>query len=1008
MHVNHGRDPIAIVGAGCRLPGARNLTEFWEVLSQGRDAIGTIPQDRFDVETDRGRRPDVLRGAGGYLDDITGFDARFFRVSPFEAVRLDPQQRNLLEVTWDALDDAGIPAESLAGSNTGVYTSLLSSGYWELLRQAGMYDMHAALGAAVSGIFPGRISTLLDLRGPSMGVEAACATSLLAVHVACRALWSGEIDLALVGGANLQIVPDLYFALGDAGVLSSSGKCKFGDVEGDGFVRSEGVACVVLKPLSRALEDGDRIHATILGTSATHDGRTGGSMVAPGLEGHKNMLRAAHRDAGVSACDIDYIEAHGPGTRIGDPTELAALDAIMREGRAPGRPCLVGSVKSNIGHTEFVAGLAGLLKTALAVRHRTVPATLHVEEQHAVLRLPNAAVELATRAQPWPERDGPALAGVSSFGMSGTNIHVVLSEAPDQAPPPRTRARPSHVLPLSARDPQALRELAAAYADLLDTGPDLEDLCFSAGGRRSQHDRRLAVVGADAKSLAASLRAFCDSGEGDERSLIVGERRVPKRPKVVFVFPGQGAQWAGMGRDLLAREPAFARHMHACARAVEAELGWSPVDVLLAGRPLSRVQEIQPTLWAMQVALARLWREWGIEPDLLIGHSMGEIAAAVVSGALSLADGAAVVCRRSAVLDELAASGAMWAVGLGEKDAQEAIGEHAGQVCVGVVNSRYATVLSGDGAALEKVVEPLRRRGVFCRRVDVDYASHAPQVDPLREELIGTLRDIRPGAGEVPIHSSAWSRIVEGDELDAGYWFENLRLPVRFADAAQAALAEGRPTVFIEISPHPLLQSSLEDEIEACGATGAVVSSLDRAEPETDILSTALARAYALGCRPDWERLYPEAGYVPLPAYPWQWLTFWPDAPKSVLAPEHPPVAASTRPVRTDMAVLSENELAGVVAGLAAQVLAVPGHEIGIDVPLTLLGLDSVLASRFRDRMRKDLGVDVPIRRLLGSATLLELATELRSAAPVTTAAPAGLAATSMASAAPAASVATA
>ena len=473
---------------------------------------------------------------------------------------------------------------------------------------------------------------------------------------------------------------------------------------------------------------------------------------------------------------------------------------------------------------------------------------------------------------------------------------------------------------------------------------------------------------------------------------------MPKKPKVVFVFPGQGAQWAGMGRDLLAREPAFARHMHACARAVEAELGWSPVDILLAGRPMSRVQEIQPTLWAMQVALARLWREWGIEPDLLIGHSMGEIAAAVVSGALSLADGAAVVCRRSAVLDGLAAPGAMWAVGLGEKDAQEAIGTHAGQVCVGVVNSRYATVLSGDGAALEKVVEPLRRRGVFCRRVDVDYASHAPQVDPLREELIGTLRDIRPGAGEVPIHSSAWSRIVEGDELDAGYWFENLRLPVRFADAAQAALAEGRPTVFIEISPHPLLQSSLEDEIEACGATGAVVSSLDRAEPETDILSTALARVYALGCRPDWERLYPEAGYVPLPAYPWQWLNFWPDAPKSVLAPEHPPVAASTRPVRTDMAVLSENELAGVVAGLAAQVLAVPGHEIGIDVPLTLLGLDSVLASRFRDRMRKDLGVDVPIRQLLGSATLLELATELRSAAPVTTAASAGLAATSMAS----------
>ncbi|NUR88270.1 MAG: polyketide synthase, partial [Nonomuraea sp.] len=388
MNANRSRDPIAVVGASCRLPGARSMTELWDVLSHGRDVVGTIPADRFAGEQERGRKRGVLRGAGGYLEDVAGFDARFFGISPFEALRLDPQHRILLELVWEALADAGIPAGSLAGTNTGVYTSLLPSGYWDLVRRAGMYDMHAALGSAVSGIFPGRVSTLLDLRGPSMGVEAACATSLLAVHVACRAIWAGETDLALVGGANLQIVPDLYFALADAGVLSSSGQCRFGDAGGDGYVRSEGVACVVLKPLSAALRDGDTPYAVILGSACGHDGRSGGSMVAPGLEGHEELLRAAYADAGVSPADVDYVEAHGPGTAAGDPTELTALDLVLGEGRPEERPCLVGSVKSNIGHTEFIAGLAGLLKTCLSVRHGTIPATLHVREPLHVLRSP--------------------------------------------------------------------------------------------------------------------------------------------------------------------------------------------------------------------------------------------------------------------------------------------------------------------------------------------------------------------------------------------------------------------------------------------------------------------------------------------------------------------------------------------------------------------------------------------------------------------------------------------
>ncbi|PRX55799.1 acyl transferase domain-containing protein [Nonomuraea fuscirosea] len=1025
MNVKHGRDPIAIVGAGCRLPGARTPGELWRIVSEGRDVLGTIPQDRFDVEHGAARRRrDVLSGAGGYLDDVAGFDARFFGVTPFEALRLDPQQRVLLEVIWEALDDAGIPAESLAGSDTGVYASLQPSGYWDLLRRSGMYDMHAALGAAVAGIFPGRVSTLLDLRGPSMGLDAACATSLLAVHVACRALWSGEVELAIVGGSNLQLVPDLYFSLGDAGVISGSGKCRFGDVSGDGYVRSEGVVSLILKPLARALADGDRPYAVILGGAATHDGRTGPSLVAPGLEGHKQMLRAAYRDAGVAPADVDYVEAHGPGTHTGDSTELAALDAIMGEGREDGRRCLVGSVKSNIGHTEFAAGLAGLLKTALAVRHRIVPATLHVEEPHAVLLDPGTAVELALCTQDWPDRAAPAVAGVSSFGMSGTNIHLVLSEAPQAAPPVPARPRPSRVLPLSARDPHALRALATAYADLLDpvapadpavpagllgSTPEVGDVCFSAGARRSHHDHRLAVTGEDARSLAAALRGFVRDG-GDVR-------RVTGAPKVVFVFPGQGGQWAGMGRRLLATEPGFAAHLRACSQAVHAELGWSPADALLDGEPLTRVDRIQPALWAVQVALAAVWREWGVEPDLLIGHSMGEIAAAVTAGALSVADGAAVVARRSRVLSRLDVPGAMWVVALGEEQVRAAIGEEAGRACVGVVNSRHSTVLSGDPAALERIVEPLRARGVFCRRVEVDYASHAPQVEPVRERLLGELAGLRPGPCAIPVHSSAWDRVVGGEELDASYWFENLRLPVRFADAARAALADGRPTLFVELSPHPVLGSALEEEIEATGARADVVTSLHRDEPDCAALTAALARAYELGCRPRWDRVQPGAG-VPLPGYPWQRRRFWPDGPKttarttttagigngtgtsaladagavsggpagvgaedSAVIAGASPAAAAGAGAKPDLAALSESEVAGRVADLAAQVLSLPGHEIGVDVPLTLLGLDSVLATRFKERMRRDLGVDVPLRDLLGPDTLLELATRLRASA---------------------------
>jgi acyl transferase domain-containing protein len=1023
-----GRDPVAVVGMACRLPGAPDTDAFWKLLSEENDAVSEIPPERFDIDAwydpVPGRPRRIASRFGGFLDNIDQFDADFFGISPYEAVRLAPQQRLMLQTTWEALEDAGIPQERAAKCRTGVYatSSSFTPDYWDRLRRAGMYDLHAVMGGGAWGIPAGRISYQFDLRGPSMGVEATCGTSLLAVHFACRGLWAGEIDMAIVAGAGLLLGPDMYFALSEAEVLSPTGRCRFADARADGYVRSEGVIATVLKPLSRALEDGDRVDAVILGSAAANDGQSGGTMTRPGLEGQETTLRAAYRDAGVPPGQVDYVEAHGSGTPTGDATELTALGRVLGEGRADGGRCLVGSAKSNIGHTEITAGLTGLLKTVLALRHRTIPATLHVDKPSPVFEGPDIPIEPALRCQPWPARGRPALAGVTSVALSGTNVHVVLSEAP--RPPVTRRARrdrPAYLLPVSARDEGALRALAGSYADVLAGEPDdpaLADVCFSAGARRTHHQHRLAVVGADRRAVMEQLRSAHSGARKVSGTAGAGP------PRVVFVFPGQGAQWVGMGRELLEVSPVFARRLHACARAVEAELGWSPVDRLREGRPLSTVDEIQPTLWAMQVALAEVWRDWGIEPDLVLGHSMGEIAAATVAGALTVRQAASVVCRRSLLVKRLAAPGAMWAVSLGERAAAEAIGEFADQVCVGVVNSDHSTVLSGDSAALAKVVEPLRSRGVLCQQVRVDFASHSPQVEPLRAELVRSLARLRPRSARVPMWSTVTNEPVEGTGLDAEYWVENLRRPVRFAAAVRSILANRRDTLFVEISPHPLLASALEDGIHSSEAAAAVVPSLLRDGPELESMLAGLGIAYERGCEPNWRRLYEGGRFVPLPRYPWQGRRFWVDLPGEDVdaGPAPPPAVPDSRPAtgrrsgpsrrsgpgrrsdpsrpsgppsrpngppsrgqahaatvnaRSDQVTKSVTTLTLYLRECAAETLATTCERIGPETPLAVVGLDSVLAAKMRARIMEDINLRAPAGDLLSGRTLSDLAVEL-------------------------------
>lgn len=858
------REPVAVVGIGCRLPGARGPGELWRLLSNGVDAIGEVPADRFGSAGPAGG----ATSAGGFLSGVDQFDADFFGISGHEAARLDPQHRLMLQTAWESFEDAGMTADGLAGSRTGVYTACLNADYWDVVRDAGLTDMHAVAGNGAWGMPAGRLSHLFDLRGPSLGVEATCATSLLAVHLACRDLWSGQADAALVAGANLLLANDFYLALAEAGILSADGRARFGDAASDGYVRSEGAVAVVLKPLTTAQRDGDRVYATILGGAVNNNGRGSDTLITPSVDGQVAMLRAAYADAGVSPDDVDYVEAHGAGTPVGDDVELTALhDVFAAADRS--RPCLVGSVKSNIGHIEAAAGLAGLAKTALALHHGRIPPTLRITTPHPLLARENSPLAAVTAPARWPGTGRAALAGISSFGLSATNVHLVLAAVRETPDPAFAPVREACLLPVSAHTEGAARELASAYATLVGQAGDdrLPGVLFSAAVRRSHHQHRIAVTGRNAAELAAGLRAAAD-GTHSER--VATGRTRPAR--VVFVYSGQGSQWKGMCQDLYEVEPTFRRVLLECAEVIRAEAGWWLPDRFDS---LDGPGQLQPALWATQVALAATWRAWGIEPDVVIGHSMGEIAAACTSGALTLRDGGAIAVRRGELIGRLPGQGAMAAVGIGAEQAHQAIGHHADRVAVAAVNSANSVVLAGEPAALEAVLTPLREAGVFCAHVNVEYASHSPHVAPVRDELAGLLADVRPQRTAIRLRSTVSCDVVDGEELDGGYWADNLCDPVRFGPALVRELAESGPVTFVEISPHPVLAPVLADLLAETGIDGVAVASALRGEAALGVMLAGLGVAYTRGHSVSWEQVQPAAAHADLPLYPWQGRRHW-------------------------------------------------------------------------------------------------------------------------------------
>lgn len=876
------RDPVAIVGMACRFPGGASDPEtFWDCLAQGRDLVGEIDERRWGTEYYYHPDPKTpgrsYTWSAGVLDGIDRFDAAFFGISPREAAEMDPQQRLLLELTWEALEDAGQVPRRLAGSDCAVYIGISSTDYANSrIDDPGSGNAYAMTGGTLS-IAANRISYAFDLHGPSMAVDTACSSSLVALHQACLGIWRGESASALAGGVNILMTPFSFIGFSKASMLSPSGRCRAFDAAGDGYVRAEGGAVVFLKPLAQARRDGDPIHALILGSAVNSDGRTRG-LSMPNPDAQEALLASAYADAGVDPRELAYVEAHGTGTAAGDPQEARAIGRVLARERDASDPLPIGSVKTNLGHLEPASGMAGLIKAVLALRHRAIPASLHFRTPNPDIPFADLNVKVASEHAALPENGAPAILGVNSFGFGGTNAHVVLKE--HRAPALRPgAARRRGVMPLflSARSPAALSELAGRYRDfLLASGaPSAREIARNAARRRQHHEHRLAVFGRDAVELAGRLEAFATEGRGIDR---VSGRAVAQPARLAFVFSGNGSQWPGMGRRLLAEDRHFRRRVGEVDALVRAESGISVIEELKARPEVSRLhltEVAQPALFALQVGLLESLERRGLRPDAVLGHSVGEVAAAWAAGAFDLEQAVGVIHARSSAQASTRGRGRMAALGLSPGRAIQAIRPWAGEVELAAVNSPDSVTLSGPLAALEALGKEWEQGKVHFRILELDYAFHSRHMDPIRPGLLAALEGLAPSPTRVPFISTVSGEALEGAALGAQYWWDNVRHPVRFEKAISTLAGDGVP-LFLEIGPHPIMQRYLNENLRAAGGKGRALVTLRRDRDGAANVWEALGAAYAHGARLDFARLFPgRVRALSLPAYPWQKESHW-------------------------------------------------------------------------------------------------------------------------------------
>lgn len=863
--------PIAVVGMACRLPGGIDSPQsFWDALLRGADLVTEIPADRWDADEyydpELGVPGRSVSRWGAFLDDVSGFDPDFFGINEREALAMDPQHRILLETCWEAVEQAGYPPASMAGSATGVFMGMSHDDYALLTSAAGMFDQAYAFTGTPFSMASGRISHALGLQGPSLSVDTACSSGLTAVHIACRSLHDGESDMALAGGVTVMLDPRKYASASGQGMLSPTGRCHPFDTAADGFVRAEGCGIVLLKRHCDAVRDGDRVLAVIKGTASNQDGRTG-NILTPSSTAQVAAFRSALATAGIEPETVGMVEAHGTGTPVGDTIEFGSLSQVYGvQGR-----CALTSVKSNVGHAESAAGILGLMKAVLSVYHGVVPQNLHFNQLPEKLAAIDTNLFVPVQTTPWSgEAQALRRAAVSSYGMSGTNVHVIIEQAPESGSTTSYSTIPSaFIVPVSATSSEELRRTCSRLADWVEipenfSAPNiLTDLSYTLARRRGYRPVRTAVI---AQNHTEAVQRLRDIATGDD-PFVPAAGHDDHGP--VWIFSGQGSQWAGMGSELLATEPVFAATIAEIEPLIAAESGFSVTEAMTAENTVTGIDRIQPTLFAMQVGMAAVMSSRGVRPGAVIGHSLGEVAAAVVSGALSLADGVKVICQRSRLCLRLAGGGAMASVELPAQQVREEL-ERQGidDVVVAVVASPQSTVIGGVTDTVRNIVEAWEQRDIMAREVAVDVASHSPQVDPILDELAEVLSDITARIPEVPYYSATHFDPREQLYCDADYWVDNLRHTVRFSAAVQTAMEDGF-RVFAELSPHPLLIRAVEQTASVLDVPVAALAGMRRGQELPYGLSTFLGDLFTAGAAVDFSVLLPEGQLVDAPLPTW-------------------------------------------------------------------------------------------------------------------------------------------
>ncbi|MFI1917565.1 type I polyketide synthase [Nocardia sp. NPDC020380] len=962
------QEPIAIIGIGCVAADRRGPEQLWETLWRGEELVGKTPDHRCDQAGPR---------FGSFVPDPYAFDAGYFGIAADEAAYMDPQHRLLAETVADAFADAGVPTAGLAGTAAGVFVGISSGENARDLDPAGRGGLPiAAVTGNAASLAANRLSYLFDLRGPSLSVDTACSSSLVAVHLALRSLHDGDCELAVAGGVNLTLEPGITDALAEAGMLAADGRCKTFDDRADGYVRGEGCGAVVLKPLALAERDGDHVYAVLLGSAVNQDGRTNG-LTAPSFGAQVDVLRRAHRRAGVGAADLHYIESHGTGTALGDAMEARALHTVLAdrhdESGADPSTTVVGSVKTVLGHLEAAAGIMGLIKTALALQHRRVPGNLNFETPSSHVDFEQLAFSVAAANAEWPAHEGPALAGVSSFGFGGTNAHVVLTGAPAAAEPAPAAETPSVFL-VSGRSEHAALAQVGNWLNLLDgpQPPELAALSYASTRRSAHHPFRVGIVATQREELRERLSAVA-SGTLPWGAAAAKTPRGAAGP-IGFVFSGQGNQWIGMGRSLIRRQPVFRDALMAVDRELRPLLGWSPFAVLERGRDaeaLSDTGVAQPVLFAVQVAIAELWRSWGVVPAAVAGHSVGEIAAAHLAGVLDLATASGIIAARARATARVRGNGSMAVVNLPVAEAETALppGVHiAGR------NAPRWTLISGDTTAVETALARWEREAVLTRRLPGDYAFHSPAMRDSLPEFASGLTAFAPSGGDIPFYSTVTGGRVDGGLLDVDYWVDQVVRPVAFAEAVSAMIEAGVHD-FVEIGPHPVLGGMVKSLLRHHERAGIAVPSLARDLDDLTVLLSSVAELHVHGHDIDWAAVDPAPRPpIRLPLYPFDRGSYRIiDGLPRIEAPEPSPPTGLFAEDADYVAPRTEYEQ--FVAEQWAELLGV--ERVGVFENFFRIGGHSLLATRFAHRVRELFDIEFPLRLVFTEPTVASVAAAL-------------------------------